>query len=153
MRKVYLHLYVGTRWYNSYCVHASVWIEGHRYEWTYGKSSHLATTAVLYRGLVFEKPRQYTYGEWKFWKAVKVGRGQFPRGRNYDVVRTKLKEAIGERFSDENYGVFGNNCWDCCLALLEVAGCPQKESYIENFMDQHNGWKKGRTHQWRSLFG
>ena len=60
-RRVYLHLYSGDRILFKVATHSSLYIEGDAFEWTYSNASDpKATHGVTYKGVVYERPFQYT---------------------------------------------------------------------------------------------
>ena len=161
---VYLHLYTGETLPFRMALHASVYVDGDPYEWTYGRSSDPATThGRTLHGVVYERPFQYTYGQWKFWKAVEVGTtrrrgwGKSEDGKEEAQPCTSegmeravrdVRAAVGA-VSEREYHVLTNNCWDFCEAMLVHLGVESvgESGLVEAFNDEAHSLPRGTT-QW-----
>ena len=151
-RKLFLHLYRGNKCIFRKCLHVSCYIEQDVFEWTYGTSSMPSTTHQnVYHGVVYEYPRQYTYGDWVFWKSIEVGSVPtgFGGGTRETVagIRQHIKAMVGaDVFKDEGYHIVYNNCWDFCYAFMAHFNCPKERPFIETFNDELQRVYSGTTY-------
>jgi hypothetical protein len=153
LKAVYLNLYHGDRFIFKIATHTSLYIEGDEFEWTYANSSDPTSThGVTYCGIVYERPHQFLYGDWKFWKRVQVGQVSSGFGEGVDSleelakIRERLKELTGSQtYVDDGYQFFGNNCWKFCYDALKALNVDVNEGYIEAFNDERHWVPKGTT--------
>lgn len=152
-RTVFLNLYNGQRFIFRPATHASLFIEGDEFEWTYANSSDPASThGVTYRGVVYERPRRFLYGDWQFWKTVAVGKVETGFGKGVvdkdglAAIRLRVKALAGaDAYVDAGYRVWGNNCWTFCYDTLEALGIQVEPGLIEAFNDEWHRIPKGTT--------
>uniref|UniRef100_A0A7S2RJU5 PPPDE domain-containing protein n=1 Tax=Rhizochromulina marina TaxID=1034831 RepID=A0A7S2RJU5_9STRA len=156
-KKVFLHLYHGDKILFRLATHSSLYVEGDPYEWTYGPSSLPETThGMVYHGVVYEKPFEYTYGDWKFWKAVEIGHAERgfgtidERRETLAAMRDSIKHALGH-FPDGRYNLLFKNCWHFCYALASHCEIEVRKGVIEEFNDSSHSWTKGTTARALSL--
>ena len=132
-------------------VHTSIHVDGDTYEWAYGgKSRSKSTHDVQYRGIIYEKPKQFLYGDWEHWKSVPVGTGRSLCAANDKVslrnARKKLKELVGANYADSGYHWIRNNCWKFCYDLLATMDIHIPSDTIENLNDERLGIFTGCTY-------
>tara|TARA_B110000046_G_scaffold14210_1_gene13778 strand:- start:273 stop:917 length:645 start_codon:yes stop_codon:yes gene_type:complete len=162
-RGVYLHLYVGDKplFLRYFASHASVYVEGDTYEWSYTPSGNITTThGINYCGITYERPRQFLYGDWKFWKAVHIGNipTETCLGGKDDLTtmrdtRENVKASLGTRFTDNGYGLFTLNCMHFSAALLTHLGHKPSMGFIEGFNDEAHALPEGITFATFHLIG
>ena len=154
MRTVYLNLYRGARCPFNLGMHTSVYVEGDAYEWTYARSSDPACThGVTFHGVVHERPMQFLYGDWTFWKTVAVGTAS--RGLDEGVddgvdngvnIREAVKSLAGaETFADGGYQAWNTNCWAFCKGVVKAVDTELNPGHIKAYNDECHSWPKGTT--------
>lgn len=152
-KRVFLNLYSGDRFIFKIATHTSLYIEGDEFEWTYANTSEPTSThGVTYYGIVYERPRKFLYGDWKYWKTVEVGKVKEGFGEGVDdkdkvaAIRQKVKALAGaDKYVDGGYQFVGNNCWQFCYDTCRALGVELQPGFIEAFNDESHWVPKGCT--------
>ena len=151
MRTVYIEVYQGIRGKWRMGIHTSIYVDGDPYEWAYGgKSNTESTHNTLYRGIMYERHKQFLYGDWKFWKSVPVGVGMSlcdqDGKKSMRHARKMIKKMLPEHYHDRGYHWLHNNCWNFCYDLLEAMNITIPRDTIENLNDDRLGVYTGVTY-------
>lgn len=154
LKQAYLHVYYGITCPFRLGIHTSFYIEDDPYEWSYGINSLPQTTHnIVYHGVVYENPFQFTYGDWGFWKAIPIGYTDCGLGGSIDSketteeAREKIKDIVGRiSFSDNGYSFIDNNCWRFCYEMARIKTKKNlQQGFIESMNDEWHNWFPGFT--------
>tara|TARA_B110000046_G_scaffold185885_2_gene230130 strand:+ start:97 stop:630 length:534 start_codon:yes stop_codon:yes gene_type:complete len=151
MHTVYIEVYKGIRGKWRMGLHTSIYVDGDLYEWAYAGKSHAQSThGIQYKGVVYERRRQFLYKDWEFWKSVPVGVANAlctqEGGAALRRARARVKHMLHGRYEDGRYHWLENNCWKFCYDLLAAMHIQIPRDTIENMNDERLGVFTGLTY-------
>lgn len=151
MQTVYIEVYQGIRGKWRMGIHTSIYVDGDPYEWTYGgRSNRESTHNTVYRGIIYEKRKQFSHENWKFWKSVPVGIGKSLCDKNdkesLRCARRRIQKMLPETYDDRGYHWLNNNCWKFCYDLMVAMNISIPRDTIENLNDERIGTYTGTTY-------
>lgn len=129
---IYIVVYKGIRGKWRFGIHTSVYVQGDPYEWAYGGSSSFTS----YRGVIYERNKEFLYGDWTYWKSVRVGDAPSLYKGDEATSRLGIKELVGSKYSDDGYHWLRNNCWHFCYDLLSSLNIHVPRTTIECMNDE-----------------